>query len=74
MTVMTRLIPAAAVLLMLSACASGTQKSAYTAPRQVGDVVDDDAYMAQVERVARRRGIGITWVNIPTRHVTTTEQ
>jgi hypothetical protein len=28
-------------------------------------IEQDHAYMQQVEQVARRRGIGVTWVNPP---------
>lgn len=55
----------------LTACASGgMEKSAYVQPKPVGSIVTDDAYMAYVERTARRRGIGVTWVNLPTKRVT----
>lgn len=53
----------------LSACASGMEKSAYVQPQPAGSVVTDDAYIAYVERTARRRGINVTWVNVPTKRV-----
>jgi hypothetical protein len=30
---------------------------------------NDEAYMAQVERIARRRGIDVTWVNVPRKQI-----
>ena len=53
----------------LSACASGMEKSTYVQPQPAGSVVTNDAYVAIVERTARRRGIGVTWVNLPTKHL-----
>jgi hypothetical protein len=54
----------------LSACASGMEKSTYVQPQPVNSIVTDDAYVAVVERAARRRGIGVMWVNLPTKHLT----
>lgn len=58
-------------ILALGACAS--TRSAYVAPERTthrpGDVivVTDDEYVSYVERTARRRGIGVTWVNPPSK-------
>jgi hypothetical protein len=30
-------------------------------------VVQDQAYVQRVEQIAKRRGIGVTWVNPPTK-------
>lgn len=62
--------------LGLAGCASTDEKTAYAAPAPVpGHVTieQDDAYVAQVERIARRRGIHVQWVNVPTRRVAATE-
>lgn len=59
-------------LLGLSACASHEEKTAYVAPERIGNsspIVTDDAYVAAVERQARRRGIYLQWVNMPTKRV-----
>ncbi|WP_386813575.1 hypothetical protein [Lysobacter koreensis] len=40
--------------------------SAFVAPQRAPSIMDnDEAYMAAVERIARRRGIEIVWVNVP---------
>lgn len=58
-------------ILALGACAS--TRSAYVAPERAaprpGDVVvvTDAEYVSYVERTARRRGIGVTWVNPPSK-------
>lgn len=60
-------------VLGLAACAGTQSKTAYVAPATVGAAPAaaapsrDDAYVAQVERIARRRGIGVVWVNPPRR-------
>jgi hypothetical protein len=55
----------------LAACASsGMEKSTYVPPqRPPGTMVTDDDYVAYVERVARHRGVNVTWVNLPTKRV-----
>ena len=63
-------------VLGLAACASHEEKTAYVAPTRVGPpapIVTDDAYVAAVERVARRRGIYLQWVNMPTRRIVAKE-
>ncbi len=69
-------VPASAALtiaLGVCACTSAPQKTAAVESHRVGDVVQDDAYVDQVERIARRRGIGITWINAPSRRVAASE-
>jgi len=61
-------------VLGLSACTSSMDKSAYVEPARVmnpGEVriERDAAYIAYVERTARRRGIQVQWVNPPTKRV-----
>lgn len=58
--------------LGLAGCASMDEKTARAAPAPVpghATIEQDDAYVAQVERIARRRGIQVQWVNVPTRRV-----
>ncbi|SFK80256.1 hypothetical protein [Lysobacter sp. cf310] len=53
-------------VLGLAACAGHSTKSAYVPPQKAPSIMDnDELYMAQVERIARRRGIDVTWVNLP---------
>ncbi|MFC3813924.1 hypothetical protein [Lysobacter sp. GCM10012299] len=59
-----------AVLLVsvvgLSACAGMQSKTAQVPDQKAPSIMDDDeAYIAYVERVARRRGIEVVWVNTP---------
>lgn len=52
----------------LAACAGMHEKSdsAFVAPQRAPSIMDsDEAYMAAVERIARRRGIEVVWVNVP---------
>ncbi|MEG3191950.1 hypothetical protein [Lysobacter sp. D1-1-M9] len=55
-------------ILGLAACTSMDERSSYTPPAPVSDAWLSDAdraYMDKVERVARRRGVDVTWVNLP---------
>lgn len=59
-------------VLGLAACATHDEKTTYVAPERIGSpppIVVDDAYVAAVERQARRRGIYLQWVNMPTKRV-----
>lgn len=67
---MLKFAVAFAATSLLAACASSQEQASYNAPTRVekpGSVVTDSAYVAQVERVARRRGIDVQWVNMPTK-------
>ncbi len=53
-------------VLGLAACAGTEVKSTYVPPDKAPSLNDnDEAYVAYVERVARRRGIEVVWVNTP---------
>ena len=55
-------------VLGLAACAGMHEKadSAYVAPQRAASFVDaDEAYIARVEAIARRRGVEVVWVHIP---------
>jgi hypothetical protein len=57
-----------ASILGLAACASTEEKTTGYVPAhkvQATTLENDEAYMARVEAIARRRGIGLTWVNPP---------
>lgn len=54
--------------LGLSACAGMHERpgSSYAPPQRAPSIMDeDDAYVARVEAIARRRGIDVVWVNLP---------
>lgn len=47
-------------------CASTQEESAYVAPRIAPvSIVDDGEYVSRVEQLAKRRGVGVVWVNPP---------
>lgn len=60
----------------LGACASmdERQTTVVKSSSQVVSIEQDQAYIAQVERIARRRGIHLQWVNPPTKRVQVGEQ
>jgi N-acetylglucosamine kinase-like BadF-type ATPase len=62
-------------ILGLAACAGMETRSTQAQPERSlkpGEVriVRDDAYIAYVERAARRRGIDVQWVHPPSKRVT----
>lgn len=61
-------------VLGLAACTSSMDKSAYVEPARVmtpgeARIERDAAYIAYVERTARRRGVYLQWVNPPTKRI-----
>ena len=59
-------------VLGLAACAGMHERSdtTYVAPQRAPSSMDrDEVYMAQVERIARRRGVEVIWVNVPRKSV-----
>lgn len=53
-------------VLGLAACAGSQTKTTYVPEPKPPSIMDnDEAYMNYVERVARRRGIEVVWVNLP---------
>lgn len=51
-------------VLGLAACAGMPEKPTQT--QRAPSIMDaDEAYVAYVERIARRRGIDVVWVNVP---------
>ncbi|BDU15873.1 hypothetical protein [Lysobacter auxotrophicus] len=53
-------------LVGLSACAGMESKSTYVPQQRSPSLNDaDEEYIAYVERVARRRGLEVVWVNLP---------
>ncbi|MGN7724631.1 hypothetical protein ACTJIL_02260 [Luteimonas sp. 22616] len=64
------------LLIGLAGCTSAGMKSAYVAPAAVnGDAATetrmrpDAQYIAEVEWIARQRGVRVHWVNPPERRV-----
>jgi len=50
----------------LSACAGMEAKSTYVPEQRAPSIMDaDEEYIAYVERIARRRGLDVVWVNVP---------
>lgn len=50
----------------LSACAGMESRTTYVPEQRAPSVNDaDEEYIAYVERVARRRGLEVVWVNVP---------
>ena len=64
-----RMAVLSASALLLVACASTAEQSGYTSQSQKTyaqtRIETDEAYVAKVEAMARRRGVGVTWVNPP---------
>lgn len=57
-----------ASVLALAACASqGDTRSGSAAPAATDNHRQDGTYMFTIERVARRRGVEVQWVNPPLR-------
>lgn len=64
-------------LVGLAACSSTGAKSAYVAPQAVGQAtthkqvrdVPDAQYVAEVDWIARHRGVRVQWVNPPMKRV-----
>lgn len=59
-------------VLGLAACAGMHERSdsTYVAPQRAPSSMDsDEVYMAQVEHIARRRGVEVIWVNMPRKSV-----
>jgi outer membrane biogenesis lipoprotein LolB len=55
-----------AAALTLTACATTADRSAArVAPQRSGTMDTHHQYVAQVEAVARRRGIDVKWINMP---------
>lgn len=60
----------------LAACASTgpTSATAYVAPPPASAAMDvDEAYIARVQQIARRRGVEVVWVNMPRKPAAKTE-
>lgn len=71
MSRMTKLGLVVAAVATLGACSSMHDKSAMAAQPENAKVVGlqtDAQYVNRVERLARERGIALTWVNPPAKH------
>ncbi|SOD56940.1 hypothetical protein SAMN06296416_11185 [Pseudoxanthomonas wuyuanensis] len=77
MNIMLRIAAVSLSALLLSACA-GTQEMTRSdapaaEPQARPELTRDELYIAYVERVARRRGIHVMWVNPPQKRLAGTE-
>lgn len=62
------LVAIALSAVALTGCATTAESTAAAPPPAdtgAQTVTQDHAYMQQVEQIARRRGIGVTWINPP---------
>lgn len=60
-----RVLLTAAAATGLAACATTSDYGSGITPSSEIQIVDDTAYIIAVEREARRRGVGVHWVNPP---------
>lgn len=74
MNAISRIAVLSLSVLGLAACAGTQARTSHVAPAAVeaatasaSSVNRDDRYIATVERIARRRGIGVVWINPPNR-------
>jgi hypothetical protein len=65
MKTMLKMVALSLVATGLAACASTDDRSARATP-QMAPIDVDQAYIARVEEIARRRGLEVQWVNPPT--------
>lgn len=79
MNALSRIAVLSLSVLGLAACAGTQTRSSYVepasvAPQATAEMSRDDRYIATVERIARRRGIGVVWVNPPNRERAVAQQ
>ncbi|ALN90488.1 MULTISPECIES: hypothetical protein [Lysobacter] len=71
MNALSRTVVLSLSILGLAACAGTQSKSTYVEPsmsnHQIAGMSRDDRYVSAVERLARKRGIEVMWVNPPDR-------
>ncbi|HET7127178.1 MAG TPA: hypothetical protein VFI26_08830 [Lysobacter sp.] len=76
MTNRSKILALSVVAIALSACSGMQEKSTYAAESRViapdGQVVDA-SYVANVDYLAKQRGVEVRWVNMPTKRVATSE-
>lgn len=59
----------ALAVIALGGCASMHDRDKPMVTQNPNQEVDDQAYIAQVEHIARSRGVAVRWVNPPTKKV-----
>ncbi|GAA5011333.1 hypothetical protein FNZ56_00665 [Pseudoluteimonas lycopersici] len=72
----TRILFLSLAVSALAACAGTQDKSTLSSATRVeapSNLTVDDAYVARVEYMARQRGVEVHWVNMPTKHRTTSQ-
>jgi len=65
-----------AVVGTLAACSSMQDKPTLSSATRVetpSNLTVDDTYVARVEYLARQRGVEVHWVNMPTKHLATSQ-
>lgn len=62
MKTLLRMIVVASLVAVAAGCASGGSSYAST---KTSPFTVDDAYVSQVEAIARKRGVDVHWVNPP---------
>lgn len=55
----------AAAAALLAACATTSDYAPRLTPSSEIQIRDDDHYIIAVEKAARKRGVGVIWVNPP---------
>jgi len=58
----------------LTACAGSMEKSTYESPGVVGSYAVDTGYVSNIERIARKQGAQVTWVNAPIKRTRNDQQ
>jgi hypothetical protein len=74
MNAMIRLAVVVSTCGLLAACASSGGTASAPPPEQRQQLTAEQQYIAYVERIAKRRGIHLTWVNPPRIEEKTTSQ
>lgn len=59
------MVVVAGVVGLATGCASMQKESGYVPQVKPTSVVQDTEYVARVEQLAKRRGVGVVWVNPP---------
>lgn len=65
MKALLRIAAISFAVMLLGACAGTREMTSTGAPASQPELTSEQLYMAHVERIARRRGIDLTWVNPP---------
>lgn len=64
-----RLLAAALATAAIAGCATTRETAQRPVAESGSQIATDSAYIEQVERVARTRGVRVVWVNPPVRRI-----